>query len=184
MNDFICILNSYIKRNILKLIVVLVSFLIFLLVFSLYILPLEAVIYSFLLTSIFLLLVSIIDFIRFYKKHSTLNKLKKDITVSDFVFASSKDLIEEDYHELISISNKKRVEIINEKDRAYAEMLDYYTIWTHQIKTPIAAMGLLLQSEQSNLNSELLEQLFKVEQYVDMVHQYLRIENENRKYVF
>ncbi|MGB4496697.1 MAG: ATP-binding protein, partial [Bacillota bacterium] len=51
------------------------------------------------------------------------------------------------------------------------------TTWAHQIKTPIAAMRLLLQSEQSETNSELLEQLFKVEQYVEMVLQYLRLEN-------
>ncbi len=26
-----------------------------------------------------------------------------------------------------------------------SEMLDYYTLWLHQVKTPIAAMHLLLQ---------------------------------------
>jgi len=177
MNDFISILNSYIRRNIFKIIVVLLSFGIFLLVFSLYTLPLEAVVYSSLLTSVFLLLAGIINFIVFYKKHLILNKFKKNITFSEFALSNSKDLIEKDYQELISISDKRRVEIINEKDKAYTDMLDYYTIWAHQIKTPIAALGLLLQSEQSNLNSELLEQLFKVEQYVEMVLQYLRMEN-------
>jgi len=38
-------------------------------------------------------------------------------------------------------------------------------------------MRLLLQSEQSETNSELLEQLFKIEQYVEMALQYLRLEN-------
>ncbi|MBP1927222.1 signal transduction histidine kinase [Sedimentibacter acidaminivorans] len=177
MNDFINVLNSYIKRNILMVTVVLISFGIFLLVFSLYILPLEAVVYSILLTSVFILLVGIVDFINFYKKHLILDKLKNSITISDFVFANSKDLIEKDYQELISIIDKKRAEIISDKDNAYNDMLDYYTIWAHQIKTPIAAMRLLLQSEQSNTNIELLEQLFKVEQYVEMVLQYLRMEN-------
>lgn len=177
MDDFLSVLNSYIKRNILKVIVVLISYGIFLLVFSLYILPLEAVIYSILLTSIFILLVGIVDFINFYKKHLLLDKLKNNITISNFMFDKSKDLIERDYQELIKITDKKRTEIINEKDKAYIDMLDYYTIWAHQIKTPIAAIRLLLQSEQSNTNSELQEQLFKVEQYVEMVLQYLRMEN-------
>lgn len=177
MDDIISVLNSYIKRNILKIIVILISYGIFLLVFSLYILPLEAVIYSILLTSIFILLVGIVDFINFYKKHLILDKLKNNITISDFKFSDSKDLIEKDYQELINIADKKRTEIINEKDKAYIDMLDYYTIWAHQIKTPIAAIRLLLQSEKSNTNSELQEQLFKVEQYVEMVLQYLRMEN-------
>jgi len=45
-------------------------------------------------------------------------------------------------------------------------------------------MRLLLQSEQSDTNGELLEQLFKVEQYVEMVLQYLRLENMSSDLVF
>ena len=54
-------------------------------------------------------------------------------------------------------------------------MVDYFTTVAHQIKTPIAAMRLLLQSEQSETKSELLEKLFKIEQYVEMSLQYLRL---------
>ncbi|MFY9356227.1 MAG: ATP-binding protein, partial [Bacillota bacterium] len=70
-----------------------------------------------------------------------------------------------------------RRKIIDEKEKDFVDMVDYYTTWAHQIKTPIAAMRLLLQSEQSETNSELLEQLFKIEQYVEMALQYLRLEN-------
>jgi len=63
-------------------------------------------------------------------------------------------------------------------------MVDYYTTWAHQIKTPIAAMRLILQSEKSETNSELLEQLFRTEQYVEMVLQYLRLENLNNDLLF
>jgi CRISPR-associated Csx2 family protein len=86
--------------------------------------------------------------------------------------------------DLIGIIDHDRTEIINQKEKAFADMVDYYTIWAHQIKTPIAAMRLLLQSEQSETNSELLEQLFKVEQYVEMVLQYLRLENMSSDLVF
>lgn len=85
-------------------------------------------------------------------------------------------MIESDYQELVRIIDRERTKIVNEKENALAEMLDYYTIWAHQIKTPIAAMRLLLQSEQPGA-SELSEQLFKVEQYVEMVLQYLRIDS-------
>lgn len=177
MKDFISISGSYLKRNIAFITAVLISFGIFLSVFSLYSLPLEAVAYAALLTGIFILIIGIFGFISFYKRHMALKKLKHSIAISGFMFPISKDLIEKDYQELIKIIDKDRTEIINEKDKAFTEMVDYYTIWAHQIKTPIAAMRLLLQSEQSDTNSELLEQLFKVEQYVEMVLQYLRMEN-------
>ena len=177
MKDFICILDLYLKRNITKLVIIFVSYGIFLMVFSVYSLPLEAVGYATLLTSCFILVIGIIDFTAFYKKHIILRKIKNSITISDFLLPVPKDAIEEDYQTLIKIIDKKRIEYINEKDIAFTDMLDYYTIWVHQIKTPIAAMRLLLQSEEFGKNSELLDQLFKAEQYVEMVLQYLRLEN-------
>lgn len=171
------VFGCYLKRNTLNIFVILVSFGIFMAVFSLYSLPVEAVVYAALLTVFFILVASIIDFSIYYRKHMILTRLRKSITVSDFMFPASRDLIEKDYQELIKIIDKDRMEIINEKDMAYIDMLEYYTVWAHQIKTPIAAMRLVLQSEQSGINNELLEQLFRVEQYVEMVLQYLRTEN-------
>ncbi|MBU3877985.1 sensor histidine kinase [Faecalicatena sp. AGMB00832] len=64
------------------------------------------------------------------------------------------------------------------------EMTDYYSLWAHQIKTPIAAMRLLLQSyEEEEIEEEsegfihpMKMELFKTEQYVEMVLSYLRLE--------
>ena len=58
--------------------------------------------------------------------------------------------------------------------------MEYMTLWTHQIKTPITAMQLLLQEPDETMISdrkrrELLDQLFEIEQYVDMVLQYTRL---------
>jgi len=184
MKDFINIAGSYLKRNIGRIIAVIFSFGIFLVVLSLYSLPLEAVAYASLLTSIFILIIGIIDFIVFYRKHAELDKLKSSIVISDFTLPGSYDLIEKDYQELIKIIDEDRRNIINQKDKALTDMVDYYTIWAHQIKTPIAAMRLILQSEQSDSNNELLEQLFRIEQYVEMVLQYLRLENINSDFVF
>ena len=67
------------------------------------------------------------------------------------------------------------------KDAETAERLrdmeEYYTLWVHQIKTPIAAMSLLLQEEDTPENGELSMELFHIEQYVEMVLQYLRLES-------
>ncbi len=60
-----------------------------------------------------------------------------------------------------------------------AERGDYYLMWTHQIKTPIAAMKLLLErSELPDRDSFLMkEELFKIEQYVEMVLVFQRLES-------
>lgn len=63
------------------------------------------------------------------------------------------------------------------------DMLDYYTLWAHQIKTPIAAMRLILQSDDAPNSAELEQELFRVEQYVEMVLNYLRLGSDSTDYV-
>ena len=56
---------------------------------------------------------------------------------------------------------------------------DYYTLWAHQIKTPIAAMRLLIQSGDGTLDTqgvrELESELFRTEQYVELALSYQRL---------
>lgn len=177
MKKLLKILLLYIRSNIFKGLAVIASFGIFFAVFSLYSLPVEAVAYAAFLTLVFILTVAAVDFIRFYKKHMTLEKLKKSITLSEFTFDNTLNLIERDYQELIRSLDEDRKNLVCSKDAAYSDMIEYYTIWVHQIKTPISAMRLLLQSEPSEIKSELVEQLFRIEQYVEMVLQYLRMQN-------
>lgn len=60
---------------------------------------------------------------------------------------------------------------------AKRQQLDYYTVWAHQIKTPIAACSLLLEElPESDLRRELDTELFKIKQYTDYVLHYLRVE--------
>jgi hypothetical protein len=131
------------------------------------------------LIGLFTIVVGIIEFISFYKKYTRLNELKNNIILNNFRFPDSNDLIISKYQEIIDAIANDRLNIINENERALSDMMDYYTIWAHQIKTPIAAMRLILQSENSSTNNELLEQLFKIEQYVEMVLHYLKTESLN-----
>lgn len=60
-----------------------------------------------------------------------------------------------------------------------ADRNDYYVMWTHQIKTPIAAMRLLLEGgEQGSRDFYLMRgELFKIEQYAEMALAYQRLES-------
>lgn len=91
--------------------------------------------------------------------------------------------LDEDYQELI-------LELLDRQRRwstgavaRYDDMVEYYTIWVHQIKTPIAAMRLRLQSEDSALSRDLTEELGRIEQYVEMVLVYLRLNEGGNDYV-
>ena len=55
------------------------------------------------------------------------------------------------------------------------EKQDFFALWTHQIKTPIAALNLLLQGEKQDA-AACRQELFKIEGYVEMALNYLRFE--------
>ena len=86
-------------------------------------------------------------------------------------------LIEADYQELVRAVCADSARARSEADLKMQDMLDYYTLWAHQIKTPIAAMRLILQSDDAPNSAELEQELFRVEQYVEMVLGYLRTED-------
>ena len=68
--------------------------------------------------------------------------------------------------------------------RRYEDMVDYYTVWAHQIKTPISSMRLTLQNQDSSTARQLLEELQRIEGYVEMVLAFLRLDSDSSDYLF
>lgn len=113
-------------------------------------------------------------------------ELKRCIATSDTypgMFYTVPGDLEALYRSMIAKMRQEKEELIFEDQKRYTEMMDYYDMWAHQIKTPIAAMRILVQSgmdrEENEENQKLFRQLqmelFKTEQYVEMVLSYLKI---------
>lgn len=94
-----------------------------------------------------------------------------------------KDQIEEDYQKLLQIVHEDKVKAVNDLESGKKDMAEYYTMWVHQIKTPIAAMRLLLQSEDTPKSRECAEELFHIEQYVEMALHYSRLDSDTTDFV-
>ena len=88
------------------------------------------------------------------------------------------------YREMLETMWERQKELLFQKRWEEKEREDYYTLWGHQIKTPIAAIHLLLQREEIKNPIELREQVFFIEQYVDMVLQYLRLNSMSADLLF
>lgn len=84
-------------------------------------------------------------------------------------------LAEEDYGEAIRILRDELTKLRNEYAGARQEDIDYYTAWVHQIKTPIAVMRMQLGGREDESSRAMEAELFRIEQYVDMVLTYLRL---------
>ena len=98
-------------------------------------------------------------------------------------FPEIKSQDDEDYQKIIGLLREEQRQLENRTNFQISDMVDYYTIWAHQIKTPIASMKLNLQSEDSPLARTLSEDLFRIEQYVEMVLCYLRLNSSSTDYL-
>ena len=80
--------------------------------------------------------------------------------------------------ELLLMSDDSRRKERDKWEEKAANQKDYYVMWTHQIKTPISALKLLLEKNTDCRDVFLMrEELFKIEQYVEMVLTYQRLDN-------
>lgn len=170
---------SYLKSETSHIIAYILIVICFASTFFLYSIDAEPILYSILLTFSFGLTYLIYQFFVFKRKHCELKRLTDiiDVCISDLDVP--KDLLQKDYYDIIVNLNKMKLDIEQKKYETIKETTEYYTIWAHQIKTPISAMILLL--EQSP-NQELSTQLFKIEQYVDMVLTYIRSDSISADY--
>ena len=138
----------------------------------------EAIIYVFILCASIVILFGAVDFIRFRRKHIHIKQLQKNPLLAHLELPQAFGLIEKDYQELIEKTARSVQERESENEKSKRQMSDYYTMWAHQIKTPISAMDLILQGDDSSASDELKMQLFRISQYADMVLAYLRTDDK------
>jgi signal transduction histidine kinase len=120
----------------------------------------------------------IYDFRNYQKQMRKLSEAYFNLENITQLLPQAMTIKEEHYQNIIKNLYNHQQELIFNSELKESEMKDYYTLWAHQIKTPIAAIKLLLQNDDQNENTfTLLKELFKIEQYVEMVLHYLRLES-------
>ena len=171
---------------------------IFGILFYLYDIPFDAIIYGCELSFVWSAVCLFIDFYKYYKRHKLLHINREQFFDDAEQLPEHMDIIEYDYQELAKELYQAKQELISKNRIARKELLDYYGMWVHQIKTPIAALDILLQNTEqflyeedivnSRINkrleiiqesipvSDMKMELFKIEQYAvdDMVRQVIR----------
>lgn len=154
-------------------------------IFALYGLPLAAVGYAAAICAFIGAVAVVCDFLAFSRKHRRLLLLQREITVTDAHIPLPAGRLEADYQAVIRTLYADKAQLESRMNDRIADLMEYYTLWAHQVKTPIAAMRLILQSEGNHLpqQQELTEELQRIEQYAEMVLCYLRLDAGSTDYV-
>ena len=176
------ILKSYLKKNIKVYILFVVFIAIFFIMFYLYNLPLEALIYTGSFCFFVALIASFLDFVNYRESYKKLKFLEKNILNDLDALPKSLDIRIDYYHKIIEKLYEELEKLTQENRQKNTDMVDYYSMWVHQIKTPIAAMNFLLDNEEVD-QKNFQQELFKIERYVEMVLTYIRLDSTSSDYV-
>lgn len=149
-----------------------------LLVFFLYDLSLLPWMHMSIILLVALLVCGFVDYSRISRKHKLLVDNHLDmVEPSNYIEETFMDIIE---------AERDNARIAKDKATSdYNDMLEYYTVWAHQVKTPLAGLSLTVQNiDDDTLRQTLQSELVRTEEYVDMVMNYLRLQSNDSDYVF
>ena len=142
---------SFLKIRKVPIIIFIGIVMIFGILFYLYDIPSDAIIYGCELSFVWSAVCLLIDFYKYYKRHKLLHINREQFFENAEELPEYMDIIECDYQDLAKELYQAKQELISQNRIARKEMLDYYGMWVHQIKTPIAAMDILLQNTEQFL---------------------------------
>ena len=162
----------------------------------------QDMVYAAVLDAILLLITVLVGFFRYSSKVKALSNALKRPVEEQAQLPEATDDVEILYHRLLENQSIARSESESSAAVRQSQMRDYYSMWVHQIKTPISAMKLLLEAEREELGQLMCDEepqatltelsdnldsfedeLFRIEEYVGMALQYQRVSSTENDFV-
>lgn len=140
-------IKTYTRRHRLGFFMYVLFCAIFAVVLFLYRMPMEPAVYAIGLCLTAAVIVLIADSVRYRRKVEILTWQLEAVKEGTEKLPGPEDEVEQLYQMLLENAQIERARQVGNILQEKSEMTDYFTLWTHQIKTPIAAMYLLLQQE-------------------------------------
>lgn len=195
-------LTNFIKQNYIWILMIITMSCIHLLYMYLIGARKQDVVYAAVLDAILLLITVLVGFFRYSSKVKALSNALKRPVEEQAQLPEATDDVEILYHRLLENQSIARSESESSAAVRQSRMRDYYSMWVHQIKTPISAMKLLLEAEREELGQLMCDEepqatltelsdnldsfedeLFRIEEYVSMALQYQRVSSTENDFV-
>lgn len=173
-------IHQYIKDNFKHLLFYFIVLVILLVVSSLYGQLKEPIFYSLVLIGVIGFLFTSLDYMHYRRRITLLHRLaeRPENAADNLPLTGNNE--EFAYQQLIQALHESYQNYITTEEERYSDRSDYFAMWAHQIKTPIAAMHLLIDDKDMPQEKE---QLFRIEEYVSMVMHYLKADDVSKDFV-
>jgi len=153
------------------------------LVFWLFNVRMSIIFFALIMWAFVLLVSGFLDYLSFSRKAKLLRTLEdENIPLTDF---KPSNWIEKEYVRLLNREYDYKKNVTEKDQIRYEETVDYFTIWAHQIKTPISAISLVAENIQDDeTRVDIKNAVTDISDYVDMVLNYMRLDSETNDLVF
>lgn len=131
------------------------------------------VLYSGLLFLAALALVVALDAPLFMRRCKQLSELRENVAGFEQEIPAGSNALEQAYAGIAQGLLQRLRQETDALDRMHRRDIEYYTMWVHQIKTPLSALRLLLEGGVAG-QAQLEQELFQIERYVEMALSYAR----------
>lgn len=139
--------------------------------------PMGLFLYGVELSAFLIFIYLIVQFIRYRKRYILIQNLQPANAGTLEELPKSRDSIDSLYVEKLTSLLQEIRELENLHTARQADQLDYFTLWLHQIKTPIAAISLLNQGAPSKEAKQISQELLRLEDYTHMALNYIKLED-------
>lgn len=160
----------------------------------------QDVVYAAVLDAMIIIITVLAGFLGYSSKVKALSNALERPVEEQAQLPEATDDVEMLYHRLLENQSIARSESESSAAIRQSQMRDYYSMWVHQIKTPISAMKLLLEAEREELGQLMCDdeqsqyllsdnmdsfedELFRIEEYVSMALQYQRVSSTENDFV-
>lgn len=127
-----------------------------------------------------------IDYFRKYKFYqslsNTLDVLDKKYLILEMINKPNFYEGEIFYQTLYDI-NKSMTENVKEYNLSIIDFKEYVEMWIHEVKIPISSLTLLIHNNQEKIDKRYVEQIRKLDNYIDQILYYVRSENAEKDYI-
>ena len=140
-------------------------------------------------TIIFIVVLLLNIFIEYLQKHRFYTNLLNTLEILDKKYLILEMINKPNFYEgeifyqtLYEI-NKSMIENVKEYNLSITDFKEYVEMWIHEVKIPISSLTLLNHNHQNQLDKRYIEQIRRLDNYIDQILYYVRSENAEKDYI-
>ena len=178
--------KKYLLDKFIEILIVIFGYIIILMMLLAFKIPSQVIIG---ITIVFSIIYLAIILISYFKRRGFYNNLINNVGKLDKKYLVLEMLNEPSFYDgeilyqILYEINKSMNENVKQYEIGLLDFKEYIELWIHEIKLPIASLTLMNHNQKKKIDKRYVEQIRKIDDYVDQILYFVRSENAEKDYL-